>query len=108
MGWNFIVGMMLIGMSFPGPLLAHGGPVEAIFRYDPAVTTVNGILLARTYPGSPNYESVNTGDKAERIWLLKLPKPINVLGDYGPAMAHETELGYAVMAPLPGPDRPYL
>lgn len=39
---------------------------------------LEGVLIARTFPGPPNFESVKAGDRPERYWLLRLPHPICV------------------------------
>ena len=48
----------------------------ACAAYEPAVTTVTGKLERRTYPGPPNYESVQAGDDAETGLYLHLASPV--------------------------------
>jgi hypothetical protein len=43
--------------------------------------TVEGVIVRRTYPGPPNYESVAAGDKPETYWLIRLPHPVCVKQD---------------------------
>ncbi|MCW7548508.1 DUF4431 domain-containing protein [Photorhabdus sp. APURE] len=38
--------------------------------------TLDGTLLKITYPGPPNYESVENGDTPETYWVLQPDKPI--------------------------------
>ncbi|MCA9639176.1 MAG: DUF4431 domain-containing protein, partial [Myxococcales bacterium] len=40
-----------------------------------------GTLIARTYPGPPNYESVATGDSSEQAYILVLEAPVCVAPD---------------------------
>ena len=49
--------------------------------YQPQVVHVKGTLTQKTYPGPPNYESVRTGDKAEKVWLIELNSAICVNRD---------------------------
>ena len=55
-------------------------PAEAsdCLQYEPAVTTLTGKLIRRTFPGPPNYENVSQGDKQETYWLIELATPICV------------------------------
>jgi hypothetical protein len=34
------------------------------------------MLIRKTFPGPPGYESVRDGDRPETYWLLDLPQPI--------------------------------
>ena len=42
--------------------------------YEPAVVTLSGTLVRKTFPGPPNYDSVKKGDRPETGWFLDLPK----------------------------------
>jgi hypothetical protein len=42
---------------------------------------LEGVLVAHTFPGPPNFESIKDGDRPERYWLLRLPRPICVADD---------------------------
>src|ERR1041384_7028204 len=44
--------------------------------YEPSVVVLSGTIVRQTFPGPPNYESVARGDSAERIWILRLARPI--------------------------------
>lgn len=46
--------------------------------YEPVVTKLTGVVKVKTYPGPPNYESVENGDVAETCPYLILDKPIDV------------------------------
>lgn len=52
------------------PCLDHAGP-----------HSLTGVLVAHTFPGPPNFESIKAGDRPERYWLLRLPRPICVNAD---------------------------
>jgi hypothetical protein len=44
--------------------------------YEPSVVQLTGTIIRKTFPGPPNYESVERGDKPEVAWLLVLSQPI--------------------------------
>jgi hypothetical protein len=44
--------------------------------YEPSLVQLTGTIIRRTFPGPPNYESVERGDKPEVVWLLVLVQPI--------------------------------
>jgi hypothetical protein len=46
--------------------------------YEPAVVTLTGTVIRKTFPGRPGYESIRHGDEPETYWLLDLPQPICV------------------------------
>ena len=46
--------------------------------YEPAVVKLTGVIISKTYPGPPNYESIKDGDEPETYWLLALSHPICV------------------------------
>ncbi|PZR31561.1 DUF4431 domain-containing protein [Caulobacter segnis] len=50
--------------------LPHGGPQR-----------LAGVLVAHTFPGPPNFESIKDGDTPERYWLLRLGKALCVSPD---------------------------
>jgi hypothetical protein len=56
-------------------------PRSGCLSYGPSVVTISGILVRKTFPGAPNYESIRKGDKAETSWLLKLPTAVCVNED---------------------------
>jgi Domain of unknown function (DUF4431) len=61
--------------------LLIGDPARAeCWSYD-GITTVQGILLQRTFPGPPNYESIQTGDRPETYWFVALDQPACVAAD---------------------------
>ena len=49
--------------------------------YEPAVVTVQGKLVRKTFPGPPNYKDIRTGDEVETNWYLALDSPICVNED---------------------------
>ena len=46
--------------------------------YEPSVTELKGSLFQKTYPGPPNYESIEDGDMPETPIILALSEPIDV------------------------------
>ncbi|MBZ6077488.1 DUF4431 domain-containing protein [Microvirga puerhi] len=51
--------------ALAGECLAYDSPV-----------TLEGTLTIKTFPGRPNYQSVEEGDEPETVLLLQLKKPI--------------------------------
>lgn len=49
-------------------------------RYESAVR-LRGTIRRETFPGRPNYESVERGDEPETIWLLQLARPLCATAD---------------------------
>lgn len=47
-------------------------------KYEPQSVTLSGTLVPQSFPGPPNYESTDKGDRRERVWILRLRKPICV------------------------------
>jgi hypothetical protein len=58
--------------------LATLGFSSDCLSYEPAVVTLRGTLVRKTFPGPPNYEDIRKGDRAEVFWLLDLDSPICV------------------------------
>jgi len=57
------------------------GPTHAAYKclkYEPEIVEVTGVLETKTFPGPPNYESIESGDRPETAWLLRLEAPICV------------------------------
>ena len=46
--------------------------------YEPVEVEVSGLLHEAIYPGPPEYTSVKTGDRPEKVVFLTLSEPINV------------------------------
>lgn len=74
-------------------LVCHAalGTLESAFHYTPHSTHIEGTLETRVFPGPPNYESVRKGDAPESVWLLRLPRAIEVRDDGNPKSNNETE-----------------
>jgi hypothetical protein len=43
--------------------------------YSPALVTLTGTITPKTFPGKPNFESVEKGDEPETVWILTLSSP---------------------------------
>jgi Domain of unknown function (DUF4431) len=63
-------------------LLASGPGIalSACLSYEPTEVTLVGVVTFKTFAGPPNYESVASGDRAERVAVLELKEPICVRG----------------------------
>ena len=60
------------------PKLQGAGIVS---HYNPAVEELKGTVETQTFPGPPNYESIENGDEIERCWFLRLDHPIDVVAN---------------------------
>ena len=49
--------------------------------YEPKVVTLIGTIRRQTFPGPPNYENVQKGDRPETYWMLSLEVPVCVTKD---------------------------
>jgi hypothetical protein len=67
---SLVLAIALVSAPAEAACLSYAGPAE-----------ISGTLIARTVPGPPNYESVRKGDRAERIWLVRLDHPACVDAD---------------------------
>lgn len=63
-------------------LLAEPVPAGCL-KYEPAEVGLAGVIARETFPGRPNYESVEAGDEPETVWVLALEKPVCVDGANG-------------------------
>jgi len=60
-----------------------------------------GRVVLRTFPGPPNNESIQTGDRAERQALLQLDQPICVLGNPKDELNGDSERDQRVVTLVP-------
>jgi hypothetical protein len=65
----------------PNSGMGQSTPQSRCLSYEPAVVTLSGTLVHKTFPGAPNYESVKKGDKPETSWFLNLPESVCVNED---------------------------
>jgi len=71
-------------VNAPSPPEASPGTTQnppVCLSYEPSVVRLTGTIIRKTFPGPPNYESVEQGDSPEVAWLLVLSKPICVEKD---------------------------
>lgn len=47
---------------------------------DGQTTTLYGKVRDEVFPGPPNYESINDGDRPQFYWILYINEPINLVG----------------------------
>ena len=45
-------------------------------KYEPEVVTLRGTIERHTYPGPPEYASVEAGDEKVTYWYLRLDRPL--------------------------------
>jgi hypothetical protein len=65
-------------LACPAILAASQGDC---LSYEPAQVTLKGKVFLKVFPGPPEYESLEKGDKPEPAWLLHLATPICVKAD---------------------------
>jgi Domain of unknown function (DUF4431) len=46
---------------------------QECLAYEPEVVQLIGTINKKTFPGPPNFESVEKGDRPETYWVLQLP-----------------------------------
>jgi Domain of unknown function (DUF4431) len=49
--------------------------IDDCLPYEPAVVELTGRVERQTFPGRPNYESIEAGDEPETYWILHLSEP---------------------------------
>ena len=76
---------------------AEAGANQRVVHYDPSITEISGILERQTFPGPPNYESIQNGDDMERGWYLMLDHSIDVVALAIPNSNDESERNVKVM-----------
>ena len=67
-------------------ILPFGTPATAArtcLTFEPAVESIVGTLVRRTFPGPPNYEDIKMGDQAETGWYVTLARPVCFAGTPG-------------------------
>jgi hypothetical protein len=47
-------------------------------KYEPSESVVSGVIKSEVFPGPPEYEGIQKGDKPETYWILHLDAPICV------------------------------
>ncbi|MBI5885577.1 MAG: DUF4431 domain-containing protein [Deltaproteobacteria bacterium] len=62
---------------------------ECLF-YEPTKVRLTGVITRQTFPGPPNYESIEKGDEPETYWILKLEKPVCINGNPKDELNDET------------------
>ena len=60
--------------------VSAGMPGDCL-SYEKVSVQLTGRIVIKTFPGPPNYESIEEGDKPERTWILHLSKPICMKAD---------------------------
>lgn len=55
----------------------------ACLSYEPDIVSVPGTIREKDFPGPPNYESIEQGDRRETAWILTPEKPVCVTGKSG-------------------------
>ena len=74
---------------------AVGTAITPCFAEEPTTVTVTGTLAEETYPGPPNFESVASGDKPERVFELVYSPHICTSGTSGSSSDYPFDEPYA-------------
>ncbi len=91
-GRRFTSVLLILCVFFLSHLPAFAGE-NACLKYEPQVVELKGKVKSVVFPGPPNYESIEEGDKPETYWVLYLSKGICVQGDAKSELNSETEKG---------------
>jgi hypothetical protein len=76
-----MLALVLMLFVWPGAVRSHAaGPC---LSFEPAVETIVGTLVRRTFPGPPNYQSIRDGDAPETGWYVRLTTPLCFSGTPG-------------------------
>jgi len=69
-----------LGIVFAAPAsgLGQSKAMSPCLAYEPSLIKLSGNLTRKVYPGPPNYESTQKGDRPEAGWYLDLDKAICV------------------------------
>lgn len=70
-------------LSVAVALLLAPHALAGCLPYEPVPVELRGVLSRQTFPGPPNYESVEAGDRPETYWILTLDRPVCVEGTAG-------------------------
>ena len=52
--------------------------LSGCLQYEPVSVELRGVIARETFPGRPNYESIQAGDEPETVWILTLDRPVCV------------------------------
>lgn len=72
---DVVIFCILLGL----PLWSSAKNIQV--KYEPNIVEIKGKLEIQTFPGLPNYESIASGDQAEKGFYVRLDHPIDVIGD---------------------------
>lgn len=87
-------------------LLASEAGGSPCAQYEPARTELTGTLIARDYPGPPNFESIESGDQRLLAWILVLDSRLCVAGDPTSDINSEEVEGETEVQLVPSADLP--
>jgi hypothetical protein len=68
----------VINLIWTNSATGQSTPQSQCLSYEPAIVTLSGTLVRKTFPGPPNYESVRKGDRPETSWFLELSQSVCV------------------------------
>lgn len=68
----------VITLILTNSAMGQSTPQSLRLSYEPAIVTLSGTLVRKTFPGPPNYESVKKGDRPETSWFLDLQESVCV------------------------------
>jgi len=74
----FAISVSLILVFFQSVVFSEE-KVEDCLSYEPEIISVTGIFHRETFPGAPNYSSIESGDEKLIYWILHLDEKICVV-----------------------------
>ncbi|MBI5344504.1 MAG: DUF4431 domain-containing protein [Deltaproteobacteria bacterium] len=92
---NNLIRQILLMLVFIAYFLVFTGEAKSgeCLSYGPMKVKLAGTIVRKTFPGPPNYDSIEKGDEPETYWILKLTKPVCVKGKHDDELNSETEKG---------------
>ena len=83
--------VLLFVLTLPFLAFADEARAEECLSYEPVKVRLIGTIVEKTFPGPPEFESIEKGDRPEAHWILKLIRPVCVNGDPKSELNVETE-----------------
>lgn len=83
--------LMLFVFIFSFLAFTEKAMAEECLSYEPKEVRLIGTIIRKTFPGPPNYESIENGDEPETFWILRLKKPVCLKGKPDDELNSEAE-----------------
>ena len=83
--------VLLFVLTLPFLAFADEARAEECLSYEPVKVRLIGTIVEKTFPGPPEFESIEKGDRPETALILKLKRPVCVKGNPEDELNSETE-----------------